>query len=387
MAGDDGTVAGLGKQPFPAKPILTRMLCAVSVFAIQYLVIAPIITLRHWQQRRNPPESYPNLIKTYPSRPRLPIRVFFPKSYQHDAGPGSEGSRQPLPTLFTIHGGGFVIGDPSDNDVWNHLFANQHNALVIALNYAKAPANAFPGPLSDLEAQITAIFADPELAPLIRKDKVGMAGFSAGGNLTMAISQFPAVRERITAGIVPIYPVLDFTIHEEQKALTRRYKPALGGFRGKPNDLLSLPGPAFHWSYINIGHDTRDPLLSPLWAERSALPRRIWLIGCELDMLGHDAWRTACRLAGKPVPGLEQRIGQEEPEASGKVGALIMSGDERFAWDVKNEDGEVRWLCVPDAPHGFDQPVPMGQDALTLEDAFLKRDQIIKEAGEWLFGQ
>lgn len=113
----------------------------------------------------------------------------------------------------------------------------------------------------------------------------------------------------------------------------------------------------------------------------------MWLVGCELDMLGHEAWRAACKFAGKPVPGLDQLIGQEELAGAGKAGTLITEGDERFAFDVHDQHGEVRWLCVPDAPHGFDMAAFMGVDKETVEDGERKRDALIQMVGEWLFGQ
>lgn len=344
------------------------------------------MALRDWQPGQNPPETEPSIIKTYESRPQLPIRIFFPESYRYNDPVGPEGARPPLPTLFTIHGGGFVFGDPSDNDAWNYIFSNLHNALVIALNYAKAPGSPFPGAVADLEALVPAVLADPDLAPCIRQDKVGMAGFSAGGNLTLSINENPAIREKITAGVVPIYPPVDFSVPPKLKSETRRYKPALGGVRGADKDFLLDVSEAFNKAYIPEGHDVRDPLLSPFFADRSTLPRRIWVIGCELDMLGHEAWRTASRLAGRKVPGLGERIGQEEP---GKPGVLITDGDERFAWEEKNGDGEVKWLCVPDAVHGFDmEPAAAASaDEATREDGYLKRDEVIRLAGEWLFGQ
>lgn len=381
MADQDESNA-VTKQPCPRKPLLTRVLYGLAVRTMQLLVVGPVMMVRHWKLGRSPPDEYPTIIKTYPSRPRLPVRVFFPKAYDRQ-------SRSPpgLPLLLSIHGGGFVVGDPSDNDTWNHLFANQHNALVVALNYAKAPASPFPGPLADLEAQINAVFADEELIRHVDKARVGVVGFSAGGNLTLTVSQFPSVRDRVTAGIVPIYPVTDLGISPQQKALTRRYKPALHGARGATTDPLLKLADAFDWSYIPVGHDLRDPLLSPVYADRAALPTRVWVIGCELDMLGHEAWRLACRLTGRQVPALDQPVGQEAPEDSGELGALITTGDQRFAWEEKNRDGEVKWLCVPDARHAFDMPGALGADEKTSEDGRLKRDAIIRMAGEWLFRQ
>lgn len=380
-----GQGAGAGgheKQPFARKPLLTRVLFGLSVNVMQLLVIPVAMAVRSWKQGSSPDQ--PTIIKTYPARPRLPVRVFFPQAYDRAQPPPAA---QGLPLLLSIHGGGFVVGNPSDNDAWNHRFANQHNALVVALNYAKAPGSPFPGPLADLETQINAVFSDSELTPHFDAARVGLVGFSAGGNLTLTISQFPSVRSRITAGIVPIYPVCDFSVTPQQKAGTRRYKPALQGSRAAPRDPLLSFADVFDWSYVPVGQDVCDPLLSPLYVDRGALPARVWVIGCELDMLGHEAWRLACRLTGRQVPGLDKQIGQEGPEESGKLGALITTGDQRFAWEEKNRDGEVKWLCVPDAGHGFDMPGALGADEKTSEDGRLKRDEIIRLAGKWLFGR
>lgn len=39
------------------------------------------------------------------------------------------------------------MGSPQDNDAWNAKYAVKYGAAVIALNYAKAPKNPFPGPI------------------------------------------------------------------------------------------------------------------------------------------------------------------------------------------------------------------------------------------------
>lgn len=387
------------KRPKAAQPIHKRLLFGLAAASIQNVIVGPAMTYRNLKQRILPPFTYPTVIKTYESRPKLPVRIFFPKSYNPK-------TPRPLPLLLTIHGGGFVVGDPSDNDVWNSSFCEAHSALVIALNYAKAPANPFPGPRLDLEAQIAAVFADPELTPHIDPAKVGMLGFSAGGSLTMTVSGTPAVRDKITAGIVPIYPVTDLSVAAELKAETRRYKPKLGGTRARDNDSLLKMAGIFDWcckclwpylvksahhlilhADIPVGQDTCDPLLSALYAKRSDFPKRMWFVGCELDMLGHEAWRAACKFAGKTVPGMDQRIGQEEVASGGKAGTLITTGDERFAFNVKDQDGEVKWLCVPDAAHGFDMAANMGADKEEVRDGELKRDALIQMTGEWLFGQ
>lgn len=151
--------------------------------------------------------------------------------------------------------------------------------------------------------------------------------------------------------------------------------------------LIGVKWSANSLSDIPVGQNLRDPLLSPYFAERHALPRRMWIVGCELDMLGHEAWRAACKYAGRAIPGMDERIGQEEPAEGGKPGTLITEGDERFAWEETNDNGEVKWLLIPDAGHGFDMAGAMRADETTVRDGELKRDTLIRLTGEWLYGQ
>ncbi len=72
--------------------------------------------------------------------------------------------------------------------------------VVVALNYAKAPANPFPGPISDLEALLCSALADSDLP--IDTDRAALAGWSAGGNLVLAVAQLDTVRSRVKA-VVP----------------------------------------------------------------------------------------------------------------------------------------------------------------------------------------
>jgi acetyl esterase/lipase len=102
-------------------------------------------------------------------------------------------SQATLPTLFTIHGGGFCIGHQRDDDEWNRAFANTQSVLVISLNYSKAPAHPFPTGLHDLEALLLAALADTSL-PIDRTtdgptSRTAILGFSAGANLALSVSR------------------------------------------------------------------------------------------------------------------------------------------------------------------------------------------------------
>ncbi|CAI0648119.1 Arylesterase [Colletotrichum sp. SAR 10_86] len=351
-------------------PLLSKVRYGATAFAIQNFVVKPALFLRDVKARIIPSEHRPDFVKTYECRPYLPVRIFFPKCFDKT-------SKDKLPVLFTIHGGGFVLGTPDDNDDWNAAYATQHHSMVIGLNYAKAPGNPFPGPIHDCEELFLASLNDESLP--IDKTRVALAGWSAGGNLCLAVSQLASVKKHLSA-IVPLYPCTDLSLEAEEKAKSRRYKPDLGGFRAKEKDFLLSIAPVFDWSYKVPGESARNPLLSPAYAPKDAFPKQVFMIGCELDLLAHEGQRLIHSLAGRPAPPAV--VGKEETVEKGE---LILD-DERFHFEVSNPDGSrYRWLLVPDTVHGFDQHLDgIVRDPVLLEDAEIKTQKTIKMIGEWV---
>ncbi|KAL2120158.1 hypothetical protein VTJ04DRAFT_4184 [Mycothermus thermophilus] len=358
-------------------PLGKRIQYGIAAFILTRLIQKPLIFFsalgRFIRARR---ESDPDVIKSYPVRKHLSVRIFLPTPNP------PEGTK--LPTLLTIHGGGFMLGSPHDNDGWNRAFSARHNFLVIALDYSKAPSVVFPTPLHDVEALIACVLSDSSLP--IDHSRIAVAGFSAGGNLSLSVSQLPSVRPHIRA-VVPFYPVVDLSVPTAVKTRTRPYKPALGGFRGRSTDFLTHMIPLFNWAYLTPGQRTDDPLLSPFYASREDLPKNVFIVACELDILAAEAWRMACKLAGKKVPKVEEAVGRPEPFEGEEKGELITEGDERYAWDVILEDGSrYSWLLVPDTAHGFDQDNigDIARDPVFVADGQAKRAQVIDLVGRWL---
>lgn len=331
-------------------------------------------------------------------------RIFFPAS--HDLT-----SPTPLPTLITIHGGGFCLGSPRDADEWNRAFADTHSTLVISLTYSKAPTSPFPAAIHDLEALYAAILADESL-PVARSgttsgggdgvSRIAVLGFSAGGNLALALSQLPSVRHSLDAprAVVSVYGCTDLSIPPERKAGSRRYKTRLPRPKGDSWDMLAGLAPVFDWSYLPYGQDLRDPLLSPAYASEAHLPPYVCIIGAELDMLSHESWRLAVRLGnerfgrGRPLPDIDSPdpelavSGRKGP--SRRRGALEdeEGGDERFGWEDNDDEGGkgVKWMLIPDVIHGFDCPslrhLMGGEEA--IKDAEGKTRGEIEAVGRWL---
>lgn len=264
-------------------------------------------------------------------------RIFFPASYDLT-------SPQELPTILSIHGGGFCIGTSRDDDEWNRNFADSQNMLVVSLPYQMAPRAPFPTALQDLEALYLSVLGDESL-PIDRtssnsnntrfttsaanisenrraKGRVCLVGFDAGGNLALALGQLAGVRNAAVppTAVVSICGYLDLERPMASKLQNRPYKPtALSRPRnhGPGADPLAATYPAYVWSYVPYGHDLRDPLLSPAFASwdgaayreeeassavittnggRGGLPPHVCLVGAELDVLAHESWRLACRL-------------------------------------------------------------------------------------------
>ncbi|KAM0282026.1 hypothetical protein ACHAQH_003232 [Verticillium albo-atrum] len=373
--------AGYQQKPLPRQqpPFLTRILLASKLSAIKTL-LGQLAWYGTWRDYFYPPDLRPDLVKKYEVRPDLQVRIFFPASYDKT-------SPTPLSTVFSIHGGGFCIGNSTDDDAWNRSFADCHGALVVSLDYAKAPANPYPGPLHDLEALYHATLADESLP--IDRDQTALLGFSAGGNLAITLCQLESRKARegkpsaVPRAVVPIYPPLDFSVAVPDKEPSRRYKEGLlPGLRGERRDFVCDAAPMFDWAYIPYGHDLRDPLLSPSYSVKEDLPPNIFVVAAELDFLASEAWAWVTRMAGrKAVSGVPGR-----PEVA-KTQELELS-DERFAWTSEDQEGSKRWLLVPDVLHAFDMhpSSAMVSDAVTLRDGNAKAIKVIRVLGEWLKG-
>jgi acetyl esterase/lipase len=259
-----------------------------------------------------------------------------------------------------------------------------HSCLVIGLNYSKAPFSPFPKGLHDVEALMLAAFRDGSL-PIDKKRGVGVVGFSAGGNLALAVCQLPSIHNEIKPqAVAPIYPPVDLSVGPAEKIKRRYYKTGLSaGLRSATSDYLLPAAPSFDWSYIPYHQDLRDPLLSPIYADRGSLPPHIFVVGCELDMLGHEAWRFACKLTGRPEPKPGQKPGQQQPAT--EKGHLILT-DEQFAFEqVQAGDTSIRWLLIPDQVHGFDHISPrMHGSEESVQDAESKTEECQAILGDWL---
>lgn len=113
------------------------------------------------------------------------------------------------PSIYYIHGGGFVLGKPEMADDQLAELAQSMGALVVAVDYRLAPEHPFPAPLEDCLAGLEWLIEQTELLG-IDPQRITLMGHSAGGGLTAGLALLardlglPAL-----AGQLLIYPMLD----------------------------------------------------------------------------------------------------------------------------------------------------------------------------------
>lgn len=113
------------------------------------------------------------------------------------------------PSIYYIHGGGFVLGKPEMADDQLAELARTTSALVVAVDYRLAPEHPFPAPLEDCLKGLEWLIERTESFG-IDPQWITLMGHSAGGGLAAALALLTRDRGLPTlAGQLLIYPMLD----------------------------------------------------------------------------------------------------------------------------------------------------------------------------------
>lgn len=113
-----------------------------------------------------------------------------------------------LPLVVFYHGGGFVVGDLDTHDEPCRVLCAQGKMQVLSVDYRLAPEHKAPAAVDDCVAALR--WAHNHAAELnVDPRKIGVAGDSAGGNLSAVVSQITAGSSHAPAAQLLIYPVVD----------------------------------------------------------------------------------------------------------------------------------------------------------------------------------
>ncbi|MBM7458392.1 alpha/beta hydrolase [Rhodococcus coprophilus] len=133
-------------------------------------------------------------------RPAEPVgvrlRIYRPSA----SGPG------PLPVVVLFHGGGWVLGNPEQDEWWASHMAVEVPCVVVSVDYRLAPENPYPAAVFDCWSSL--LWVTEHAAELgVDATRILVAGDSAGGNLAAVVADLAAQAGRpALAGQVLVYP-------------------------------------------------------------------------------------------------------------------------------------------------------------------------------------
>jgi acetyl esterase/lipase len=198
----------------------------------------------------------------------------------------------PLPCVYSIHGGGYVLGTYAMDDARFDRLCPTFPCLGVSVEYRLAPETAYPGPLDDCYAGLCWTFEHAaELG--IASDRVGIAGVSAGGGLAAALALL--VRDRGEVSVA--FQLLECPMIDDRQTTSSSRLDGLPIWSRESNE--------FGWrSYLGelYGHADLPPYAAPARADDlTGLPPALVIVG------GADGFRDedieyALRLNQAGVP-------------------------------------------------------------------------------------
>ena len=193
--------------------------------------------------------------------------------------------------MLYYHGGGWVVGNIDDYDCVGRHLADKCKAVVVMVNYRKAPEYPFPIPMQDSYAALRWVDAHRNDLGLDGLPMV-VAGDSAGGNLATVMAHRSLAEGGPEIDLqVLVYPVIDGQMSSESQS--------------NPDNQLFLTHDvmAYFWDHYATDSDRLNPLASPILKDDlSGLPPAI-VIAAEFDILRDEgvAYTERLRDAGVPV--------------------------------------------------------------------------------------
>lgn len=118
----------------------------------------------------------------------------------------------PLPCIYTIHGGGYVLGSYEVEDQRLDAWVRRLGVVGVSVDYRLAPETAYPGALDDCHAGLRWVCAHSgELG--VDRHRIGVLGTSAGGGLAAAL----ALRARDSDDLDIAFQLLAYAMIDDRR--------------------------------------------------------------------------------------------------------------------------------------------------------------------------
>eukprot|EP00051_Salpingoeca_urceolata_P001083 m.38454 g.38454 ORF g.38454 m.38454 type:complete len:367 (-) comp11185_c0_seq1:70-1170(-) len=160
--------------------------------------------------------------------------------------------------LVYFHGGAYVVGSPAMyRGMTKRLCSYSAHADVVALKYSLAPTHVFPRQLEQAGAFVDWLTNEAGCS----SEQLVFGGDSAGGNLAFATAVMRLQQGKAApAAVVGMSPWLDLAQTGESLVENAESDPLI------PGELCDAVSALFA-----AGHDRRDPLVSPMFADEQVL--------------------------------------------------------------------------------------------------------------------
>lgn len=161
--------------------------------------------LMNWVMRLRPAPKMPDdilienvFVPAQTDQARIRLRVYKPRSLS-----------APTPALLWLHGGGYVLGNPEQDDECCAQYGRELGITVVSVDYRYAPKYPFPIGLEDSYAALAWLAAQAQSLS-IDVQHLAIGGASAGGGLAAALAQLAYDRQAIQPVFqLLVYPMLD----------------------------------------------------------------------------------------------------------------------------------------------------------------------------------
>lgn len=179
---------------------------------------------------------------------------------------------QPTPILINFCGSGFVLPTFSNDDEFCRFVSSQTRYTVVDVQYRLPPEHPFPAAFHDAEDVVNWARSQPDC---FDASEISLCGFSAGGNIALAISassQFcKEGQPSIFQAVISIYGPTNMALETPEKPQADR-----------SNWIMRKIFPGFsHLCHKCLNRDQldpKDPRLSPVFANPHNFPDNILTI-------------------------------------------------------------------------------------------------------------
>jgi len=134
---------------------------------------------------------------------RIRLRIYRPKS-----------STGMAPALLWLHGGGYIIGKPEQDDACCIQYVRQLGIVIASVDYRCAPEHPFPTPLEDGYAALQWLAGHAGQLGL-DPTRIAIGGGSAGAGLAAALAQLACDRKEIK----PVFQLLVYSMLDDRTCL------------------------------------------------------------------------------------------------------------------------------------------------------------------------